>query len=66
LFAGFFVALDDNKSSEAKRLLRKERKSARGGSLCVNGGPQNSVSQNDQPGSADRKLETSQETIPGI
>jgi hypothetical protein len=38
LFAGFFVALDDNKSSEPSGFFRKVRKSAKGGSLCVNGG----------------------------
>src|SRR5271167_3263199 len=38
LFAGFFVALDDNKSSEPSGFSRKVRKSAKGGSLCVNGG----------------------------
>jgi len=38
LFAGFFVALDDNKSSEPSGFSRKVRKSAKGGSLWVNGG----------------------------
>ena len=50
-FAGLFVAFEDNKSSEPKGLFRKERKSARGGSLCVNAGRKSGVNQNDQPGS---------------